>query len=204
MPHALTPPADVSPALANRKRWTRADCKFLEQVGVLRERYELIDGEIIEIMGQNQPHAITIVRLVKWLIAVFGGDFVLCQLPIEVAPADRPNNKPEPDASVLARPVIDFPSDAPGPGDIILVAEVSDATLRDDLTTKMHLYARAGVAEYWVLDVTSRRLIVHRQPTNGAYAEIAAFLEDETLTSLAAPSQVARVADLLPPISALP
>lgn len=204
MPHMLTPPADFSPTPPNRKRWTRADCEFLERVGVLRERYELIDGEIISKMGQNQPHAITIVRLVKWLISVFGGDFVLCQLPVEVTPGDQPNNKPEPDASVLARPATDFPSDAPGPGDVLFVVEVSDSTLRDDLTVKAAVYARAGFPEYWVLDVTSRRLIVHRQPTGGAYGEVAAFLEDETLAPLAAPSQTIRVADLLPPVFPAP
>lgn len=200
MPHALTPPADFFPALANRKRWTRADCKFLEQVGVLRERYELIDGEIIE-MGQNRPHIMAISRVLAWLLRLFDASRVQSQADIDVAENDRETNRPQPDAAVLAQPDFNYTETVPG-RDVVLLVEVSDATLRDDLTTKMRLYARAGVAEYWVLDVTSRRLIVHRQPTNGAYGEIAAFLEDETLASLAAPSQTIRVANLLPPVSA--
>lgn len=203
MPEALTrTEVYTAETFPNRKRWTRADCDFLERAGTLTERYELIDGEIIIKVGQNRPHAIAITLLVKWLIGVFGGDFVQCQLPIEIAEADRPGNRPEPDASVLAQPATAYTDSAPGPGDVILAVEVSDTTLRDDLRTKAGLYARAGIPEYWVLDVPSRRLIVHRQPTPNGYAAAAAYREDESIATETAPGSAVRVADLLPPAQA--
>jgi Uma2 family endonuclease len=186
---------------AGRKRWTRADCNLLERLGMLPNRYELIDGEIIDKMGQNRPHAIAVTLIIKWLIALFGGDFVQCQLPIGVSDEDRPNYQPEPDASVLRQPTAAYPVEAPNPSEIRLVVEVSDTTLRDDLTTKASLYARAGIPEYWVLDVPSRRLFVHRNPANGVYGLVERFNESESVATEAAPENSVTVVNLLPPIS---
>jgi len=197
-------PPQTGDLFPNRRRWTREDCEFMERVGLLKNRYELIDGEIVEKVGQNQPHAITITLLIKWLIAVFGGDFVLCQLPVEVDAADRPSYRPEPDASVLNRPVTEFVTAPPGPADLRLVAEVSDTTLADDLRVKVGLYARAGFPEYWVLDVTSRRLIVHRAPQNGSYTAVRAYSAQETIAPEAAPDANVEISALLPPVAAEP
>lgn len=187
---------------AGRKRWTRNDCDFLERLGMLPEHYELIDGEIIDKMGQNRPHAIAVTLPIKWLIAVFDGDFVQCQISGEVNGADRSSYQPEPDASVMVQPVTVYLTAPPGPGDLRLVAEVSDTTLRDDVTTKAALYARAGIPEYWVLDVTGRRLFVHRIPNNGVYTEVRPFLESESVVLESAPDREILVADLLPPATA--
>lgn len=208
MPQTLTEPQTTNLVLGegsmprNRKRWTRDDCNFLERSGLIEGRYELLDGEIISKMGQNQPHAITVTLLVKWLIAIFGGDFVIGQLPIEIAVSDQETNKPEPDASVLKEPVTRYLRSAPGPGDVRLVAEVSDSTLRDDLRTKAFLYARASIPEYWVLDVVSRRLFVHRLPSEGQYGEITVYTEGEMVSPEAAPTATASISELLPPILA--
>ena len=185
-----------------RKRWTRSDCDFLERLGMLPQHYELIDGVIIDKMGQNRPHAIAVTLLIKWLIAVFGGDFVQCQLSIEVTDADRPSYQPEPDASVMVQPVTAYLTAPPGPGDLRLVAEVSDSTLRDDVTTKAVLYARAGIPEYWVLDVAGRQLFVHRNPAGGVYTAVERYGETDSVASAASPENATIVADLLPPVSA--
>lgn len=199
MPTILThPPIEAEEPRSRRKRWTRAECDFLERSGLLTERYELIDGEIILKVGQNHPHAMTVTRLFAWLIAVFGVARVQTQATIEVTEEDQSLNRPEPDAAVLARPDYEIQG-TPAGSDLLLVAEVSDATLRDDLRTKAMLYARAGIPEYWVLDVPSRRLFVHRQPAPEGYAELAAYAEEETLALSAAPESAVRVADLLPP-----
>ena len=196
--------SEASERFPNRKRWTRDDCAFLERVGFTPERYELIDGEIIDKMGQNRPHAIAVTLLIKWLIAIFGGDFVQCQLAIEIADADRPSYQPEPDAAVLAQPVTAYLSEPPGPGDLRLVVEVSDSTLRGDLNTKAALYARAGIPEYWVLDVSSRRLFVHRGPANGTYATVEWYSDTESVSPEASPENLTPIANLLPPAPAIP
>ena len=82
-----------------------------------------------------------------------------------------------------------------------LVVEVSDTTLRFDRTTKAALYARAGIREYWIVDITGRQVLVHRQPAAEGYAEIAAYTADESVAPLALPDEAVRVADLLPPLA---
>jgi Uma2 family endonuclease len=79
------------------------------------------------------------------------------------------------------------------------VAEVSDTTLRFDRTTKATLYARAGIREYWMLDLAGRSLYVHRNPGADAYAEIVQYGPGEEVAPLARPESSVRVADLFPP-----
>ncbi len=63
----------------------------------------------------------------------------------------------------------------PQPQDILLIVEISDSTLRIDLETKAKLYARAEIAEYWVVDIPGKQLIVHREPSRGNYANIVTY-----------------------------
>lgn len=169
----------------------------MERVGLLSERYELIDGEILSNVGQNPPHAVSVIRAILWLAGVFGGDYVLTQTTLEVSEVDRAANRPEPDVIVVRRPSDEY-AVAPAGAEARLVIEVADTTLRTDLTTKAALYARAGVPEYWVLDVTSRRLIIHRQPANGTYTEVFPRTETESVAPEAAPERPVTVSDLLP------
>lgn len=201
MPEIITRPDDQTTAdpSPERIRWTRADCARLLRSGVLEgEKYELLEGDLVRKV-KNRPHVLALARLLRWLNAVFGERYVQGQDPINVAPSDNRHNEPEPDAAVLARPVDDYPDAAPGPADLRLVVEVADATLRKDTVTKARLYARARIADYWVLDVAGRRLLVHRQPRAGRYASVVAYAEHEAVAPLAAPEHFARVADLLPP-----
>lgn len=200
MPQTLPLPYEPTP---NRKRWTRRECRFLTENGLLTGRYELIDGEIISQMGQNPPHAYVVVRLTAYLIGVFGADFVRMQLPIDVAESDNETNEPEPDGAVLSRPASAYLSGNPGPADLRLVADFSDSTRGFDLRTKAALYARAGIAEYWVIDLVDRRVIVHRSPAaDSGYSERVAYAADEPLAPLAAPESPVPVASLLPPVAA--
>jgi Uma2 family endonuclease len=79
-----------------------------------------------------------------------------------------------------------------------LIVEIADSTLGFDLKVKGALYARAGVPEYWVLDVAGRRLLVHRNPQSGRYTDVAAYSEQESVSPLAAPQAQFRVADAFP------
>ena len=179
-----------------RKRWTRDECAALESAGVELQRYELIEGELIRKMGKHHRHMRAMLRLCIWLRAVFGELAIVQEHSIDVSPEDTPSSEPEPDAIVLARSGLEFFSN-PRPDDIRLLVEVSGSTLAFDLTTKAALYARAPIAEYWVLDLNSRRMIVHRDPAQGKYTSISAYSEEEFLSPLAAPSARVRIGDLL-------
>jgi len=182
-------------------RWTRHQCDELVRCEILEGRYELIDGEIISKMGQKPPHSMSIMRLNKWLVGLFGGDYVRIQLTMNVRTEDGLFNEPEPDAVALSLPGDAFMERHPGPGEVLLIVEVSDTSLKFDLRTKGPLYARAGFQEYWVLDIVSRRLIAHRNPQGGLYKDILEYTESEIAAPLARPDAGVRVADLLPPIS---
>jgi Uma2 family endonuclease len=151
------------------KRWTRKECADLVENEMLIGRYELIDGEIISKMGQKPPHALTVMILTGWLVGLFGHLFVRFQLPIDVSEADNLHNEPEPDAVVLARPGTETLGANPKPADVLLAIEIADSSLRFDLRTKAALYARAGIEDYWVIDIPGRRIVVHREPSAGRY-----------------------------------
>jgi Uma2 family endonuclease len=200
MPITLTEkPPRPAPQAPPRKRWTRAECAAIEASGLLDyDHLELVEGELISKMSKKRPHVNSMTLLAAWLAQVFGVLFVNQEAPIDVAPEDNPTNEPVPDAIVLKRESSHFPSANPRPEDLCLVVEVADSSLTFDLTTKAALYARAGIAEYWILDVTGRRLLVHRDPKSGGYASIVAYSEHESVAPLSAQQAAFHVADAFP------
>lgn len=181
MPVALRPsePRTDNGEFPPTKQWTREECEALEQSGLAGIRdYELIEGNLIEKTGKKLPHTRALRKLMGLLIRLF--EMHCVQEPgIDVAREDNVNSNPEPDAVVLRRSIEEI-SGSIEPKDIRMVAEVSDTTLTFDLGTKAALYARAGIPEYWVLDVNGRRLIVHQHPVEDRYQSIQAFAEEET------------------------
>ena len=189
MPTVVTerPYRDV-PLEPPRKKWTRAECAAVEAAGMWdQENLELVEGELINKMGKNRPHVNVLIYVQHWLVRAFGMQYVNPETTIDVAPEDNPTSEPQPDLIVLTRPSREFHDRNPQPGDLRLVAEISDSTLGFDLTVKAALYARAGIVEYWVLDVEARRLVVHRNPQQGIYQSIAVYSERECASPLALP-----------------
>ena len=74
-------------------------------------------------------------------------------------------SEPQPDFSLLRKSLRGYPDEHPRPPDVYLLIEVADSSLEFDLGAKLELYARAGIREFWVVDVTSTRVLVHRRPT---------------------------------------
>jgi Uma2 family endonuclease len=196
VPTALTDlPLNTDP---RRKRWTRAEYEELSAVTLSQERLELVDGESISKKGRKRPHVNAPILLQGWLGRVFGVRFVHPGAPIDVAPQDNPASEPEPDLIVTSRDLSHFPAKNPQPADLLLVVEIANTTLGFDLTVKARLYARAGIADYWVLDVPGRRMIVHRDPLEGEYRTVASYAEEESVAPLAAPGSELRVEDVFP------
>ena len=156
--------------------------------------YELIGGELVLKPPKNRAHMVAGL-LGKWLLGVYGALFVPQCPSIDGHPEDNPTNDPAPDVAVLRRSIREL-SSIPGPEDLLFVAEVSSTTLSFDLTVKAGLYARAGIAEYWVVDVEGRRVIVHRQPEGGLYRDVAAYGAGERMATLGAPEQTILVEEL--------
>jgi len=197
MPVALgestyTPPVPQTPP---RKPWTREECEACERAGLWEgQHYELVQGELINKMGKKSPHVFGTRQTRHMLEQVFGWKRVVSEGPIDVAPEDNHTNEPEPDIYVLSSE--DFRG-RPKAHDLVLIVEVADTTLAFDTQIKAPLYARAGIPEYWVLDLNGRRLIVHRNPSGSVYKSVVAYSEKEGVSLLAAPDRQVPVADLL-------
>jgi len=197
MPAAVEAHSAQLPPAARRKL-TRADCQALETAGLLDgERFELIDGELIRKVPKSPLHSLVLLLLMEWLREVFGARHVLQEVSLELGALLSPTNQPEPDASVLRRSALDFRTTSPGPPDLLLVAEVSATTQDYDLGAKAALYAGAGIAEYWVLDLQGMRIVVHRNPVDNRYSSILAYALDEAVSPLAAPAFSIRLQDLM-------
>lgn len=199
MPAATLPLPTIAEGVLPRKRFTRDEVLQMMDLGLFDgKRCELIDGDLIDKMGQRPPHAIGVQLLTEVLAAIFGLKRVRVQLPIEAAPEDSERNMPEPDGAVLKERSDEYCVRHPRGDELLLAAEVSDTSVRHDSTSKRDLYARAGVSEYWVVDVNRRLLRVHRNLTDGVYGEIADFNETAVIRTSGAPEADIPVAELLP------
>lgn len=188
------------PCRPARLRWTSDEYYRLAALGLFHNRrVELVEGDIIEMSSFKPPHAISIELADNALRAAFGpGRRIRIQLPIDLGR----RSQPKPDAIVLTG----SPRDSgEHPKNALLILEISDTTLRYDRVVKGHLYARASVADYWILNLVDRQLEVHRQPVpdparrgRWIYSQRTIFSAEGHITPLAKPDVLIAVADLLP------
>lgn len=130
------------------------------QVFAQQARLELMEGEIVEMAPIGSAHAAVVNTLDTLLREAVPGAIVSVQNPLVL----NERSAPQPDV-VLLRPRADrYYNSHPTATDALLVAEVADTTLRYDLEVKRPLYARAGVAELWTVDIDRRELHVFREP----------------------------------------
>lgn len=129
-------------------------------------RLELIEGEIVEMAPIGSPHAST-VRLLNRLFVHRAGDLAIVSVQSPLVVGER--SVPQPDLALLRPRADNYFSSHPAATDVLLVVEISDTTLRFDLSTKIPLYARAGITEAWVVDLEKRAVRVFRDPDSSGY-----------------------------------
>lgn len=182
-------------------RWTVTEFNQMGDMGWFEgKRAYLIDGVIMEQGPMNPPHATGLALVDAALRAMFGaGWFLRIQSPLHV----DEHNDPLPDLAVVQGGPRDYFDCHPTTA--VLVVEVSDTTLRSDLTEKAERYATAGVADYWVLDVENRQLHVFHAPQPlpkglgaTAYRTRLTLAPADRVSPLAAPDASVLVRDLLP------
>ena len=191
----------VTPAVKTR-RFTRVEYERLIETAILQpdERLELIDGLLVVREPQGSPHVVATQLAQRVLERAFGGGWhVRAQFPLALDDM----SEPEPDAAVVPGDPRDYLHGHPSRP--VLIVEVAESRLAFDRHEKASLYARAGIADYWVVNLVDRVLEVHRDPVPHAaapygfhYRSIARLAPSMTVTPLAAPSAVIPVADLLP------
>lgn len=190
----------VLPGITQRRGWSLEDFERAADVGLFAgEKLELIEGEVVEKMTQKPPHAWALQAMTRYLERACPTSHVVrSQLPLILE-----QSKPEPDVAVVQGSFNDFRQTHPTSA--VLVVEISDTTLALDRTTKAALYARAGIAEYWIVNLPDRVLEIHRQPApmteqplGWGYRSLTRHVEDEAVVTLTAPESSITVAELLP------
>mgnify|MGYP001209443633 FL=1 len=178
-------------------RWTREAFEKLAEVGLIDPdaRLELIDGEILQKMSpQSSQHATAVLLVAEALRSIFTPPVytIRVQLPLALGPY----SEPEPDVAVVEGAPRRYRDEHPSSA--VLVVEVADASLQFDRTRKAALYARAGIPEYWIVNLLDGVLEVHRQPEGDAYRERLVLPSQERVRPLARPEVEIAVAELLP------
>jgi Uma2 family endonuclease len=177
------------------RAFSRRDYDNMIRAGIIGEdeRLELIGGRILLMSPEGPLHAGAIELCAEVLGWMFDTDYtvrVQHRLPVD------PDGEPEPDLAVVR----DGPRDlfADHSHDAALVVEVAESSLERDRGEKALLYARAGFADYWIVNLIDRRVEVHRDPTPDGYRSVVSLAAVDEIVPLAAPSSRLAVAALLP------
>jgi Uma2 family endonuclease len=193
---AQAPEPVVRRALPARHLCTVDEYYRLSELGLLApdRRTELIDGEIFDMPSIGPGHAGTVEGLGDLLRDRLGSRaFVRSQNPVHLGL----RAEPQPDIAVVRRRDDYYRSGHPTPDDVFLVVEVADSTLTFDRKTKVPLYARAGIREYWIVDLIHAEIMVHRDPERSRYRSMRAFKHGEVIAPLAFPDVSIAVTDVL-------
>jgi Uma2 family endonuclease len=176
----------------DRRAFTVAEVHAMVKAGIMDENepVELWEGEFVPMNAKYNRHEIWKRRLIRLIVPA---------LPPEIAFAVEPSlylsdiTFVEPDILMHADALL--PEDVRGP-DCLLVIEIADSSLAKDLNAKARLYAKYGVAHYWVLDPENRRGYLLSKPMEDAYLERTEIEADGEATLPFEPALTIRLSDL--------
>lgn len=172
------------------KRWTVSEVRRMIEAGSFEhpERFELVEGLVLQKMGQNEPHKVALMLALEALRLVFGErGMVVAGVPLSLSNA----SEPEPDVMVVTSGL----RRGARAEDVLLVVEVADTSLSTDQTVKAALYARHGIPEYIILDVANRRAEIRRHPEGESWRETVILNQSGEFTPTGASGPL-RVGDL--------
>lgn len=192
----MTPRSEIT-----LRHWKRVEYERLVADGFFRagDSIELLGGQLIVAEPQGSRHFAAVRAAEEALRAALGpGWEVRGQGPLAL----DPESEPEPDLAVVPGSFRDY--QAAHPSRPVLVVEVAESSLLLDREHKGSLYARAGLADYWIVNLPERRLEIYREPAPDAeaafgwrYRSVVVPEVDTWVSPLAMPAARVRVADLL-------
>jgi len=149
-------------------KWTIDEYHRMIAAGILEDRrVELLQGEIVEMSPEGEPHAYFSSEAGEYLMRRLS-DRAMVRL---AKPITLPNNsEPEPDIAIVQRLGREYLEHHPYPENIFWLIEYSESSLEKDLEIKRKIYAQVDIPEYWVVNLKRRQLIVFRDPQDGEYA----------------------------------
>ena len=182
---------------ARHHRFTVDEFHRMAETGILspEDRVELINGEIVEMTPVGPRHAACAKWLEIWLEKLLGTDVLIRgQMPIPLE-----SQEPYPDVAVVRWRDDLYVKAHPTPADTLLLIEVSDTTVLYDRNVKSEMYARAGIGEFWLVDLTRDAVVVFRSPESGRYTDVSDYRRGQSWTSPALGGREVRVEDVLGP-----
>jgi Uma2 family endonuclease len=199
----LNNPKPPQPLKPHRRRWTRQEFYRMGEQGYFDgQRVELLDGEIVVISAMKDYHLAGIDVSAEVLQAVFGtGYWVRRHGQLDLLP----NSAPLPDIAIVPGSAKGSTPERGNPTTALLIVEVSWSTLLIDRGRKLRIYAKAGIQDYWILNLEECQLEVYRQPElepgrkrRFHYGQTTILLPTDRVSPLAAPQASILVSDLLP------
>ena len=169
-----------------RRRFTVDEFARMGEAGIFTEddRVELIGGEILEMTPIGPPHAWIVNRLAELIMTRLGsGAYVSIQNPVRLGR----DTEPQPDL-VVARRSGAYARRHPEPGDVLLVVEAADSSLRYDRLEKIPRYGGAGVPETWLVDIAAGTVTAYTDPGPGGYAAERVLRRGDVLAATGVPA----------------
>lgn len=150
-------------------QWTVADYHKLTDLGIFRDHpVELLEGQIVEMAPEGPTHAYLTQGIASYLNSLLSGK----ALVREAHPITLANSEPEPDIAIVRLPREQYRDRHPYPQDIFWLIEIAQSTSDYDLNDKKNVYAKAGIQEYWVLEINLQSINQVYQflnPVRGTY-----------------------------------
>lgn len=169
-----------------RRRFTVDEYLKMVETGILNEddRVELLDGDVVKMAPPGPDHNAPTGILNRLLVLGVGSRAVV--LP---GPTLRLSNRsaPEPDFVLLRPDPRNYRDRYAEPGDVLLLVEISDSSLRRDREVKLPLYAAAGIPEYWIVDVQNETVELYKDPAGSSFASAGNFRRGESVSPTAFP-----------------
>ena len=180
---------------AARRLFTREEYHRMGEVGILKptDRVELIRGEIVTMSPIGRRHHAFVDNLNQLLVVRLAGRAIVSvQNPVVLA-ADT---EPQPDLAVYRRRTVPYKEREAYAEDVLLLIEVAESSLAYDRSTKLRLYATAGIPEYWVVDCPAESIEVHRTPDAAGYRDVSRVAGGATVTLQAFPDVALTLAEI--------
>jgi Uma2 family endonuclease len=178
------------------RRFSVEEYHRMAEVGILKpdDRVELLDGDIIPMAPMSSRHAAAISKIAEWLQRAFAGRaMVRVQSPIRLDGF----SEPEPDIALVRVDTSHYAEAHPRPADVLLLIEVAQSSLAYDRDVKIPQYARAGIAETWLVNLELQQVELFRVPGPLGYAETTVNRRGATAAPKAFPQASVNVDDLL-------
>ncbi|MGH9156768.1 MAG: Uma2 family endonuclease [Acidimicrobiales bacterium] len=159
-------------------------------------RVELLEGEIVDMAPIGSHHAACVAQLVRLFQASLGDRAIVWpQNPVLLGDL----SEPQPDVALLRLRPDRYVGALPGVDDVLQLVEIGDASAVWDAQHKLPLYADAGVAEVWLVNLPAGSIEVCRLPTDGAYRDRVTHYPGDFVAPEAFPDIVVEVASILSP-----